>query len=309
MRIAERDDERLEHLRLLAETAGMELPELALPVDGNVIANGIRQHYVDWGGQGRPAVLFLHGGSLTAHTWDLTCLGLRSEFRCIAPDLRGHGDSEWPADGDYRLERYAEDVEALAEALGLERFVVVGHSLGGVTAIEYAGGGDDRLLGLVLVDVGPVVHTQAGERVRALGDATAGLETFDEYVARLRALNPRRDERLVRRGLEHNLRRLPSGRWAWKWDGRRVQAHSLSDLKERFAQLWERVDDIACPTLVVRGGRSEVLPRPDAYELAARLRDGRVVEVADAGHTVQGSNPAGLLEVLRPFLREVTHEA
>jgi esterase len=216
--------------------------------------------------------------------------------------VRRHGDSEWPADGDYRLERYADDLEAFADALGFERFVLVGHSLGGVSALEYAGRGGDRVAALVLVDVGPVIHTDAGERVRALGDETAELETFDDYVSRLRALSPRRDERLIRRGLQHNLRRLPSGRWTWKWDRRRVQAHSLPDLKARYALLWERVERVPCPTLVVRGGRSEVLPRADAEELVARLPDARLEEVAGAGHTVHGSNPAGLLEVLRPFL-------
>jgi esterase len=296
----------LDQLRLAAGLAGVDVPEFVLPRQHDVIANRLRLNYLDWGIAGRPDVVFLHGGSLTARTWDLTCLGLRTEYRCAALDMRGHGDSEWPADADYRLERFAEDLDAFADAIGLERFVLVGHSLGGVSGLEYAGRGTDRLLGLVLVDVGPVLHVPAGERVRTLAKNTAELDAFDDYVVRVQQLSPRRDERMVRRGLQHSLRLLPSGDWTWKWDRRRMHATPLPELKLRFAALWERVERVACPTLVVRGSRSDVLPSTDAEELAQRLRAGRWTEVADAGHTVQGSNPAGLLEALRPFLKEVT---
>jgi pimeloyl-ACP methyl ester carboxylesterase len=247
-------------------------------------------------------VLFLHGGSLTARTWDLVCLALRRDFRCLALDMRGHGDSEWPADADYRVETMAADIGAFADAVGLERFMLVGHSWGGISSMEYAGDEHERLRGLVLVDTCPDLHVDAGERIRTLPDSTGDLHTLDDYVDRIRALNPGRDERLVRRNLGHNLRETPSGRWIWKWDARRMAGVKLEDLAVRFDALWDQIAKIGCPTLVVRGERSDVLLPEDVAKLVATLPDGTGAEVKGARHTVQGSNPAGFVEVLRPFL-------
>jgi pimeloyl-ACP methyl ester carboxylesterase len=298
--------EELEHLGLAADLAGIRLPELVAPSHHQVIANGVRLHYVDWGTRGRPPVVFAHGGSLTARTWDLVCLALRLDFHCIAFDMRGHGDSEWPADADYRLETMAADIDGFADAIELGRFTLVGHSFGGISSIEYAAGADGRLRGLVLVDTCPDLHIAAGERIRSLPDATGELATLDEYVSRIRALRPDRDERLIRRNLGHNLRRMPSGRWAWKWDARRMGETDLETLAARFEGLWEQLARIRCPTLVVRGERSDVLLPEDVIKMVSVLRDGAGAEIEGARHTVQGSNPAGLVDVLRPFLERVT---
>src|SRR2546428_10158960 len=131
--------DELAHLELAAELAGVELPEVVLPEDRFVELNGLRLHYLDWGGEGRPRVLFLHGGGLTAHTWDLVCLALRADYHCLALDLRGHGDSDWSPGMDYSFEAHRDDVEAFADLLRLDRFVLVGMSLGGITALAYAG--------------------------------------------------------------------------------------------------------------------------------------------------------------------------
>ena len=139
------ETERIEHLREAAGLNGMELDEIVLPMDRQVAANGLMLHLLDWGGDTLPPVLFLHGGSLTAHTWDLVCLALRDQYHCLALDLRGHGDSDWSPDGEYTADAHARDVEGVVEALGLDRFILVGMSLGGATALTYAGRNIDRL--------------------------------------------------------------------------------------------------------------------------------------------------------------------
>src|SRR5207249_1787950 len=99
-------DERVQHLSEAAELAQMSLAEVVLPTERQLQGNGLPLHLLDWGTPGQPPVLFLHGGSLTAHTWDLVCLALRQRYHCQALDLRGHGDSGWSPDADYSLEAH-----------------------------------------------------------------------------------------------------------------------------------------------------------------------------------------------------------
>src|SRR5579859_6203024 len=103
-------------------------------VDRTIDTNGLRVHVLEWGDPAARPIILLHGGALTAHTWDGVCLGLLPEFRCIAPDLRGHGDTDWAADGDYSADAYRRDLEALIDHLALDQVVLVGNSLGGMTA-------------------------------------------------------------------------------------------------------------------------------------------------------------------------------
>jgi pimeloyl-ACP methyl ester carboxylesterase len=120
------------------------------------------------------------------------------------------------------------------------------------------------------------------------------------------AFNPRRRRDLLRQSLRHNPRQLPDGRWTWKWDTRRLRDVDLERLRVEHAALWEWVGRIRCPTLVVRGERSQVFLPEDEAALAAAMPQARRAVVAGAGHTVQGDNPAGLLDVLDPFLTDIT---
>ena len=122
-------DEFRAHLEASAATAGVPLPDLALPSTHHVLLGRMRFHYLDWGTAGRPPVVFLHGGGLNAHTWDLVCASLKREWHCLALDQRGHGESEWSPEMDYATESHAGDLDAFVGALGLERFVLIGMSL------------------------------------------------------------------------------------------------------------------------------------------------------------------------------------
>jgi esterase len=295
-------DTALDHLRLAAEVAGIEASNLALPRSEHRIANGLRLHYLDWGGDG-PPLLFLHGGALTAHSWDLVCLALRDDYRCLAVDARGHGDSEWSPTLEYEPRHHAQDVAAFAEALG--RPVLVGQSMGGLSALTYAAaGGAERVRALVLVDVAPSVSDIGSQRIADFVLGPAELDSLDEFVERARAFNPARDERLLRRSLLHNLRRLPDGRWTWKYDRRHLSQESFEKLRASLPRLVEQLPKVTCPALVVRGADSDVLSESGAAEFAAALPDGRAVTVPGAGHTVQGDNPRGLAAALREFVTD-----
>jgi esterase len=294
--------EQLEMFRKVLEIAGLKPPVLTLPEDHQVIIGSMRFHYLDWGGDGRP-ILFLHGGGLNAHTWDAVCVMLRDFFRCVALDQRGHGDSEWSPLSDYAVETQLQDVERFLEQLRLVSPVLVGQSMGGLNSIAYAIRHGAEMRGLVVVDVGPEINPAGTQRIREFA-STPELDSPEAFLERAVKFNPLRNPNVLRRSLYYNLRQTPIGKWALKHDQRRSSdeyARITTAQRERLAQ---QIPQITCPTLIVRGALSDVLTDEAADKFARSLSKGKWVKVANAGHNVQGDNPAGLLEVLSPFLRE-----
>jgi pimeloyl-ACP methyl ester carboxylesterase len=174
-----------------------------------------------------------------------------------------------------------------------------------MASMLYASREPDRLKGLVLVDVGPQVRLDGANRVADFVMAPAELDSVDEFVEKAHSFNPRRDPRLLRISLLHNLRRLPSGKWTWKYDRRHLSPEGFRDLTARLAELRTELPLIACPALVVRGASSDVFSDEDAACAAELLPDGRWVRIEGAGHTVQGDNPKALAHELREFLRGI----
>jgi pimeloyl-ACP methyl ester carboxylesterase len=303
--------DQLQALQLAASVAGVKLQDITLPTDHHVTANGIRLHYIDWGATSDHTIVFLHGSGLNAHTFDLICLGLRPDYHCISVDLRGHGDSEWSVERDYSLEAHAADLAALVHLIGVDRFVLVGMSMGAMNSLEFVRTRAASLMALVLIDSGPEIEIPGADKIARFVQQPAELDSIEDFVGRALEFNPRRDPRLLRNSLTYNLRQLPTGRWTWKYDRRPrpANAPSLETMFERLRELWSAVDLITCPTLVVRGAESDVFTREQAAGLAARLHDGRWVEVEGAGHTVQGDNAAGLLAVIRSFLADAIRTA
>jgi pimeloyl-ACP methyl ester carboxylesterase len=293
--------ERIEHLREVADLARVPVDEFVLPTEREVTGNGLQFHLLDWGTAGQPTVLFLHGGSLTAHTWDLVCLALRQRYHCLAYDLRGHGDTAWSPEADYSLEAHRTDLEAVVEQLGLQRFILVGMSLGGATSLSYAGKNADRLAGLVLVDIGPDGRAAGRRRIADFVETSPELESVEAFVEKAMAFNPLRRPEMLRRSLLHNLRETPRGTWTWKWDPQLRQVRTSEAQAHRRTVLWAAVPNVGCPALVVRGGNSDVLLDEDAEKLAAALPSGSWVRIEGAGHTVQGDQPRALVEALGPF--------
>jgi esterase len=297
----------LEHLRLATAVAGLNVDELALPDERDLVVGGLRLHYLDWGMRDCSPLVFLHGGCLTAHSWDLVCLALRDDYHCVALDQRGHGDSEWSSILDYGPEAHVRDIRGLVRKLGLTRPVLIGQSMGGLNAMAYASQTPDELAGVVFVDVAPDVDWSGAQRIRdfVIGDPRPG--TVEEFVERARAFNPRRHRELLRSSLLHNLRQLPDGSWTWKYDRRHLTSEFFASAKKIMDQLRGALDAITCPALVVRGAESDVLKETQAAEFAATLPEGRWVTVDNSGHTVQGDNPRDLARVIRIFLDEIGH--
>jgi esterase len=295
-------EEYHDHLKTTSLRAGFSFDDVVLPSEKTVLIDKLRFRYLDWGNEGRQPILFLHGGALTAHTWDLCCLALRDEFHCIALDQRGHGETDWAPDADYSIATQREDIRGFVDALGLDRFVLVGMSMGAINALAFAIHYAERLSGLVLIDAGPEVRRPGSQRIRDFVNGGAKPETIDAIIERALAFNPRRDPKILRRSLMHNLRRQTDGTWVWKYDRKRFQQMDRDAHAAERRGLADGLAMVVCPTLVVRGAESDVFHEEDAERLAQRLPDGRCVTIPKAGHTVQGDNPKDLVEALREFL-------
>ncbi|MDJ0785285.1 MAG: alpha/beta hydrolase [Myxococcota bacterium] len=298
--------EDLRHHRLRLEISGLPYRPLDPPAEHHVVLRGMRFHYLEWGNAGGTPLLFLHGGGQTCRTWDVVCHELSRDHRCIALDQRGHGDSEWSYTGDYALESHAGDIEALIEALGLPPVVLVGMSMGCLNAIHLTLRRPDAVAALVAVDAGPWIRAEGSLPIRSFLHEVTGLDQLDQFVDAALRFNPRRDARLLRRSLLHNLRRAPDGSLMWKTDRRRPL--SLETMVAWVDELKSRVGEIGCPTLVVRGSESEVFRDEDARRFAEAVPDGRWVRIEGAGHSVQGDRPRELIEALRDFLASLPED-
>ena len=295
-------EEYHEHLTATSVRAGFSFDEVVLPSERIVDIGGLRFRYLDWGNDGLRPILFLHGGALTAHTWDLCCLALRDEFHCLALDQRGHGDTDWAPDADYSIAAQREDVRGFVDKLGLDRFILAGMSMGAINALAFAIHYPEKLSHLVIIDAGPEIRRPGSRRIRDFVNGGANPESLDAIIERALAFNPRRDPKILRRSLMHNLRQQTDGNWVWKYDRKRFQQMDRDTHTAERRALAEGLAKVTCPTLVVRGAESDVFHKEDAERLAQRLPDGRYVTIPRAGHTVQGDNPKDLAGALREFL-------
>jgi pimeloyl-ACP methyl ester carboxylesterase len=285
-------------LPALARRCGIAFVDATDPARRECIApDGVRLNYLDWGGSGDP-IVFLHGGALTAHSWDLVCIGLRDSYRCIALDLRGHGDSGWS--DDYRIDTAAADVAALGATLGVASCHVVGMSLGGNVAAHFAGAYPARASSLTLVDVGPGVDFEATRSLRNFVDEAQDVGNLEMVMAAALLVNPQADrDKLVYR-LKHSTERSAEGRYRWKMDRRRP--FDYDHILGKLAELPELAAHIACPVLVARGARSRIFSDDAAARCAALFARGEWTRIEDAGHNIQEDNPRALLDALKRFL-------
>jgi pimeloyl-ACP methyl ester carboxylesterase len=297
-----------------ARAHGIEAKNFSQPASRFVTANGLRFHYVDWGGSGVP-VLFLHGGNQTARTWDLVCVQLRDVYHCYALDQRNHGESAMvPENGATPFEQ-REDIRGAVEALGLRDFVLIGMSLGGFNTMAYASKYPERLRAIAIVDVSPTVQPQ-GARQIAEFTRRREFSTFEEAVEYSARSNPRRSVAHLRYSLTFALGQRADGVWTWKHqrpfrgerDGQQLKQPAQSRAEgaaDQRSALWDEVPKIPSPALIIRGGDSQILSVEDAERLARTIPRGSLVTIPGATHNVQGDKPKELAAELNRFLRKV----
>ncbi|UDY35214.1 alpha/beta fold hydrolase [Dermatobacter hominis] len=260
-------------------------------------AGGIRLAADVDGPEDGPTVVLLHGGGQTRHSWSSTWRFLAgSGWRAWTVDLRGHGDSEWSGDGDYTLQAFAADADAIARSLPRPP-VLVGASLGGLASMVAIAGADPQeevARALVLVDVAHRLESRGTDRIGAFMTGNLdGFASLDEAADAIAAYNPNRPRPKDLSGLAKNLRQGPDGRWRWHWDPRFVSGKFGSSDETRSSvvepSLLERsAAALQVPTLLVRGRSSDLLSEEGAQEFLARVPHAEFADVAGAGHMVVG---------------------
>jgi pimeloyl-ACP methyl ester carboxylesterase len=267
--------------------------------------NGLRAHYVEWGAPEAPPVVLLHGLRSYARTWAPVAAALAGRYRLIALDHRGRGDSAWDPAGDYGTEAYVSDLEQFADSLALERFTLVGHSMGGTNAIVYAARNPGRVRLMVVEDIGPGSSASGAGAQRIRRELAATPREFagiTEARAYWRGVRPDISGAALESRVENTLRQFPDGRWAWKYDLDGITRARLDPDLARHVDLWPRVEDLRCPVLVIRGIRSDFLTAATCAEMAARQPLLSWTEIPAAGHYAHDENLPAYLAALRDFL-------
>lgn len=248
-----------------------------------------------YGDATRPPVVFLHGAGQTRHAWAETAVAVAElGWQAICVDHRGHGDSDWPDGPDYDFGDYANDVDEILTQID-EPPVMVGASLGGIAVLVAQGRQPaQRYRGVVLVDITPRIDFAGAKRI--LGFMAAhpdGFATLEEASTRIAGYTGRaRPDRLD--GLRQVLRQdLATGHWRWHWDQRFLQGRfDGGSLDQRTTELHQRLLNgarmLKVPTLLVRGGRSELVTPEAVDELMRAVPHARTVDVTGAGHMVAG---------------------
>jgi pimeloyl-ACP methyl ester carboxylesterase len=268
-------------------------------------------HYLEWGRRDAPPVLALHGGGQTAYMFESLGSALRDTHYVLAPDLPNHGDSDSVqyTTGSTR-KVMAEALPALLDEFGLERVALVGASLGGMTSITLAAQQPDRVAAIVLIDVGHKLEDAGVQRIIEFMSKHESFGSLDEAAAAIAEYVPRRSAARTT-NLSRNLRQRSDGRWVWKHGFGRM--HAGQDVTMPGQDDWRAVLDgledeartVRVPTLVIRGGESDVLTDEGARDAAALIDGARVVVVPDAGHLTAGDNPDGTVGQIRSFLTDI----
>jgi pimeloyl-ACP methyl ester carboxylesterase len=268
---------------------------VSVAVDGERRLSALR-----WG-TGEPEIVLLHGGAQNAHTWDTVALALDRPL--VAIDLPGHGHSDWREDHSYWPAHLADDVAVAVRELAPSAELVVGMSLGGITAFCLASRHPELVRRLAIVDVTPGVDHAKAEPIVAFVSGPERFESFDEILQRTIEFNPTRTESSLRRGVLHNARENPDGSWTWRWDPMREWNFPEGEALD-FGSLWDEVDRVSAPILLLRGGApGTVVGDEDVDELLRRQPTAQVVTVDGAGHSIQGDQPLELARLLADFLR------
>jgi pimeloyl-ACP methyl ester carboxylesterase len=268
-----------------------------MAADKFVNANGLRLHYLDYGNDGAPWVVCIHGLSRNAHNFDALAGHLAGKYHVISVDVRGRGDSQWGPPTEYLPQNYVTDLARMLEELRIERVSLIGTSMGGIISMMYAGGWPERVERLVINDVGCEVD-QAGlvrianqvggapEHFKDLGEAVKYYRESYPYAAKLA------DDALAEE-VKWSVKPGPDGGLVWKMDPN-VRRPLRGGTAQQRLDLWVPYARIACPVLIIRGSDSDILSAATANRMCKVLKRAKTVEVPGVGHAPTLTEPESL---------------
>jgi pimeloyl-ACP methyl ester carboxylesterase len=274
----------------------------------------LRLHYVDWGNEDAPPLLLVHGGRDHCRNWDWVAQELRKDYHVIAPDLRGHGDSEWTSSGNYLLIDYVHDIAHLIHQKQMAPLTIVGHSLGGMISLTYAGSFPETVNKVVAIEgLGPSPKQieerrkiTADERIRKWVSELRGIagrvprryESIEQAFQRMQEENPHLSEAQARHLTIHGANQNEDGTYSWKFDNYVRIWLPLGLSSREVAHLWSRIDK---PTLLVRGTESWASD-PIKDGRADHFSNATIVNIEGAGHWAHHDRFEVFMGVLRDFL-------
>lgn len=263
---------------------------------------GLRFHYREWAPKlmGAPALVLLHGYTGHARSWDGFAESLAEEYRVLALDLRGHGESQWDPAGNYATREMVADLEAFVAALDLQDFALVGLSMGGVVSIGFAGKRPTGLARLVIVDIGPEIDRSGLRKINtnvAQEDVFASPEAAFVQARQANSVPPEAHHRYR---VDHGLMRTEDGQWTFRYD--RVLRAGVPRDGIPPDEGWRLVAEIGVPTLLLRGENSDILAASVAERMVADVPDCEFQEIAGSGHPIPLDKPEAFLEALQRFL-------
>lgn len=267
----------------------------------DVVVDGVRLHVRTVGAADAPTVLVLHGMLGHRRDWDVLIDALGAHHRVVTVDQRGHGRSAWTE--SYRVGELAADAIGLIETLDLAPVPIVGHSMGAMVALLVAARRPDLVDRIAVIDIVPTsLATEFGRQLPEVLATLASVSyaTVDDAVAEWIAGNPLARPELLRNYVAHAVVPDAAGRLRWGFDAARLHTFVDSVTPE---QLWEAIDAVTCPCLVVRGEHSPLTTDAEAWEVARRLGDARLVEIAGGGHDLGVEQPEAVTDAVAAFLR------
>lgn len=271
-------------------------------------SHGLRLHYVDWGNASAPALVLLHGGRDHCRSWDWIARALQPHFHVIAPDLRGHGDSDWATGSSYSMTDHIYDLTRMVTACGIEQMTLVGHSFGGMISLVYTGAFPEKVSRLVNLDgafppraPSAPIEAQFAKWVQDIDQISAKrprpYKTVEEAAHRMAERNTHLTAEQALHLARHAVKRTADGTFVWKFDPcQRVSAPYRLRSDDTIA-LWRR---IACPTLFLCGESGA--SNPERAGILKHFRNGRQKIVKGAGHWLQHDRFDEVLSELRAFL-------
>jgi pimeloyl-ACP methyl ester carboxylesterase len=254
---------------------------------------------LDYGGEGRPPLLFLHGGSAHAHWWDFVAPAFSDRFHVMALDQRGHGDSPWTHEWAYGTHHYIADLERIISSWELGAPILVGHSMGGHNVLVYAGTHGETVRAIVAIDSPATYPAFAKEALKEMAERPS--RRFDSLEAAVAAFRTIPNAtvaapEVIRHVALNSFRREDGGKWIHKMDRRTMLREPIDG--------WPLLPRIGCPALYLRPGASP-MPAEYGHQIAARMPRGRFAIVPDSHHHVLLDNPKGLIAALVQFLSEI----
>ena len=286
-------------------SAGARLPGTPKPMHYWQGAGGIKLAGDSWGDAQGPLVILQHGGGQTRHAWKGAGQKLAAAgYHTVAFDARGHGDSDWAPDGAYGRDLMVEDLKLVVAALGGGQPILVGASMGGVTSLIAVGEREVDAAVLVLVDIGPKIEPEGVSRIRAfMTQKPEGFDSLEEIAEAISRYQPHRARPKNLGGLAKNVRLDDNGKYRWHWDPRFLA--SRMQLDERQKRLEASARTLTIPTLLVRGGLSDLLSEEGAQHFLKLCPHAEYANVAKAAHMVAGDRNDIFSKAVIEFLMRV----